>query len=137
MARKPPMIGKEQIRDTAKSAVGRFASLSKLGAEFEYNRKSVEWVEEFIEHQRLRKDITEDDIEGLVQLVGAYLGECVIHTYGGAWREHDGTWGVFFNDSNAAFPFNKVRKQFDNGVSGGDSILSFFDVIPQVLLKKN
>jgi len=131
------MIGEEEIRENAKAAVIRFASLSKLGAEFEYNRKSVAWVEEFIEHERLRKDVTEDDVEGLVQLIGAYLGECVIHTYGGAWREHDGSWGVFFNASNAAFPFSKVRKQFDNGVSGGDSILSFFDVIPQVLLRKN
>jgi hypothetical protein len=131
------MIGKEQIREAAKTAVSRFASLSEFGAKFEYDRKSVTWVEEFIEQQRLRKDITADDIEGLVEVIGAYLGECVIHTYGGAWREHNGTWGVFFNDSNAAFPFSKVRKQFDNGVGGGDSILSFFDVIPQVLLKKN
>ena len=94
-------------------------------------------MEKFIEHQRLQKDITRDDAEGLVQLIGSYLGECVIHTYGGAWREHDGDWGVFFNDSNAAFPFSKVRKQFDNGVSGGDSILGFFDIIPEVLLRKN
>jgi hypothetical protein len=131
------MIGEEKIRENAKEAVTRFASLSKLGAEFEYNRRSVAWVEEFIEHQRLRKDVTGNDVEGLVQLIGAYLGECVIHAYGGAWREHDGTWGVFFNASTAAFPFSKVRKQFDNGISGGDSILSFFDVIPQVLLRKN
>jgi hypothetical protein len=78
------MIGEEKIRENAKEAVTRFASLSKLGAEFEYNRRSVAWVEEFIEHQRLRKDVTGDDVEGLVQLIGAYLGECVIHTYGGA-----------------------------------------------------
>jgi hypothetical protein len=129
------MIGEETIRENAKTAVNRFGSLSKLGAEFGYNHQSVAWVEEFIEHQRLQKDITGDDAEELVQLIGSYLGECVIHTYGGAWREYDGTWGVFFNDSDAAFPFSKVRKQFDNGVSGGDSILSFFEVIPQVIRK--
>ena len=27
-----------------------------------------------------------------------------------------------------AFPFAKVRKQFDNGHEGGESILSFYDV---------
>ena len=43
-------------------------------------------------------------------------------------------WGIFFsneNDKNAAFPFNKVRKQLLHGE--GDSILSFYDVLPVVL----
>jgi hypothetical protein len=32
------MIGEEKLGENAKVAVTRFASLSKLGAEFEYNR---------------------------------------------------------------------------------------------------
>jgi len=50
---------------------------------------------------------------------------------------HDGDWGVFFDDSNAAFPFAKVQKQFQNGIDDGESILSFFDVIGLVIVKKN
>lgn len=76
-------------------------------------------------------------MEDLVQLIGSYLGECIIRSYGGVWREHDdGTWGVFFDESNAAFPFSKVRKQLEDGVERGDSILSFFEVIPKIFRKE-
>jgi hypothetical protein len=73
----------------------------------------------------------------LVQLIGSYLGECVIHCYGGVWRWREGDWGVFFNDSNAAFPFIKVRKQFHSGIDDGESILGFFDAIGLAIIKKN
>ena len=51
----------------------------------------------------------------------------------GTWKEQEGEWGVFFDDSNAVFPINKVRKQFQNGRE--DSILSFFEVIREVFKK--
>jgi hypothetical protein len=38
--------------------------------------------------------------------------------------------GVSFNESNAAYPFAKVQKQFQNGSE--DSIRSFFEIIPVV-----
>jgi len=49
------------------------------------------------------------------------------------WAEHGrAAYGlcVAFNDQNAAFPLAKVRKQFDNGIDGGDGIYSFFTAIP-------
>ena len=42
---------------------------------------------------------------------------------------------MFFDDSNAVFPFAKVSKQFQNGRDGGDSIFSFFEVISPVFRK--
>jgi len=48
-----------------------------------------------------------------------------------------GKWGVFFDDSNAVFPFAKVSKQFENGHDGGDSISSFFEVIGPVFRKRS
>ena len=131
------MTAEEAIRQNALTAIGRFGSLSNLGSAFGYNRESVAWVEGFIEQQRRRRDITEHEVTDWVQLIGSYLGECVRHTYAGVWRIYDGEWGVFFNDSNAAFPFNKVRKQFSNGIADGESILSFFDVIGLAIIKKN
>jgi len=68
-------------------------------------------------------------------MIGCYLGECIIKTYGGTWKLHEGQWGVFFDDSNAVFPFAKVSKQFQNGHDGGDSIFSFFEVISPVFRK--
>ena len=131
------MIDEQQIRKDAKAAVTRFALLSGMGAEFGFNRASVAWVEAFIENQRLREDLTQADIDALTQFIGAFLGECVIHSYGGNWQNHEGASGIFFSASSAAFPFSKVRKQFENSVRGGDSILGFFDAIPEVLLKKS
>jgi len=92
-------------------------------------------MEGFIEQQRLRSNLPEEAVATLVQVMGSCLGECVRRSYGGQWKEHDGTWGVFFDDRNAVFPFNKVRKQFDNGVEGGESVLGFFDMIGPVILK--
>ena len=127
----------ETIRANARLLVDKFRSVSDLGIRFGYNRESIEWVQGFIERERNTRNSSSNIPETLIQVIGSYLGECVVHTYGGAWREHEGTWGVFFDDSNAVFPFNKVRKQFENGLSAGDSILGFYDVIGPAILHKS
>jgi hypothetical protein len=65
-----------------------------------------------------------------VNSLGSFLGECIIANAGGSWRwsdEHQ-TWSVAFSDNSHAFPFVKVSKLFANGLEGGESILSFYDV---------
>ena len=119
----------DQIKDLAQKLVSTLSE--RLGVQLRYDRASVEWVDGYIERVRLNLD--ESSIVGLTTSIGSFLGECVIANYGGQWRESEGSWGVFFSDSNdrsAAFPFNKVRKQLLNGAE--DSILSFYDVIPIV-----
>lgn len=104
------------------------------GVELSFDRASVAWTDEFIE--RLRYGIDETLIDGLSVSIGAFLGECIRASYGGEWRQsEDGSWGVYFDDMNAAYPFAKVQKQLKNGKE--DSILSFYEVIPMVLLKSN
>jgi hypothetical protein len=126
----------DAILANARLVIDQLGPLSGLGARFGYNRESVEWVEAFIERQRVRPEFKAETQARMVQVLGSFLGECIIHTYGGEWREKDGDWGVFFDASNAAFPFSKVGKQFDNGMESGDSILSFFDAIGVVILKR-
>jgi hypothetical protein len=127
----------EAIRQNARTVIDVFGPLSDLGAKFGYNRDSVAWLQGFLERERHQPNIAAADVENLVQLIGSFLGECIIITYSGVWREHDnGTLGVFFNESNAAFPFSKVRKQWENGVEGGDSILGFFEIISKVFRKE-
>lgn len=106
------------------------STLSKDGVvELGYDDASVEWVDGFVERQRARGDASL--AQGLTNVVGAYLGECIIRNYGGQWRaDDDGAWGVFFDTQNAAFPFTKVAKQFANGAE--DSIYSFYRTIPIV-----
>ena len=128
------MVMEEQIKEFAESFVTKCSE--RVGVNLQYDRDSVAWVSDYIERVRLHLD--EASLDGLVNWIGSFLGECLIGNYGGEWRESEGMWGVFFseaNDKNAAFPFNKVRKQLVNGA--GDSILSFYDVIPIILGKSN
>ncbi|HEX7174070.1 MAG TPA: hypothetical protein VF240_02135 [Pyrinomonadaceae bacterium] len=111
------------------------ATLSaQSGLELGYDEPSVEWVDGFIERQRLR--FSGEEAGGLVNVIGAFVGECVIANHGGRWREDEHGWGVCFDDGNAAYPFAKVRKQFDNGREGGDSVHSFYETIG-VLFKRS
>lgn len=125
-----PMTLEEKIRansDFVISDLGRKAS--DLGDNFGFNRDSVEYVEGYIERTKER-GASREQIDALVQLLGAFLGECIRHVYGGQWREYEGNPGIFFENGTAAFPFNKVGTQFKNGLA--DSILGFFDVIPKL-----
>ena len=49
----------------------------------------------------------------------------------------EGAWGVLFGEGNTAYPFAKVRKQFDHGREGGDSVHSFYRVIPVIFARPN
>lgn len=127
------MTRPEIFRENARRVIDRFRSSSDLRHSFDFNRESVKCVERFIENERQHRQIPPDEVAKLVTLLGAYLGEAVIHRYGGHWQEDSGNWGVFFDDSNAVFPFTKVMKQFENGLEGGASILSFFDLVGLVI----
>jgi hypothetical protein len=130
------LIPEETIRSNAQLVIDTFRSRSDLGERFGYNRESVAWVERFIEGERLRSDLSTDALTKLIQIIASYLGECVIHNYGGEWRYSEGTWGVFFDDLNAVFPFNTVQKQFEHGIDGGKSIVTFFDLIGPIVLRR-
>jgi hypothetical protein len=70
---------------------------------------------------------------GLTTVLGAYLGESIIATYGGAWDyfEAQGQWGIRFEDGSGAFPFSKVYKQLEDG--DYNSVLSFFTILPALV----
>ena len=119
----------DKIRANARRAIEQLGPLS--GIEFGYNRESVVWLAGYIEQLRQNGVLDEATKEGLVNVLGSYLGECIIHCFGGAWRELDGRWCVALDDGNVASPFAKVVKQMENGLD--DSIKGFFDTIPVLL----
>ena len=131
------MTPEEKLLANAQLVIEQFSSLSNLQTQFGYNHESLMWVEGFIERQRNEPNFQPENASGLIGMLGSYLGQCIIHSHGGTWRKEEGQWGVFFDDSNAVFPFNKVRKQFLNGVAGGDSIVSCFDQIDPLILKRS
>jgi hypothetical protein len=127
------MTPEQQICENAALIVTECGPISGLGPGFGYNRQSVQWLDGYIERIRADGRFSPDQTENMSQLFACFLGECIRATYGGEWRERDGTWGVLFKNSSGAFPFGKVRKQFESGNDGGESILGFFDVLPEIL----
>jgi hypothetical protein len=119
-------MSEDKIRANAELVIKELGPLS--GLEFGYNAESVAWVDGFIEQQRNRSDLDKNTINGLVNALGSFLGECIIRYFGGYWNNSNGEWCVRFDEENAVYPFNKVHKQFANGPE--DSIKSFFKLIP-------
>lgn len=114
----------EKIRANAEFVV--VTAEEQLDEEVGYDESGVQWLDGYIQRQHEPGD--PKIRRGLVSTLGSYLGECIIQSFGGEWANLDGTWGVRFDDRNAAFPFAKVAKHLENGAS--DSVLSFFTAIP-------
>lgn len=113
------------IRANADMAIGEFKKLS--GPDFNVDRGSVAWVEAYIERLRLAETKPDGKI---VSVFGCYLGQAIIAAASGAtWDDRpDKGIGVLFANGDGCFPFAKVSKQFENGLAGGDGILSFYDL---------
>jgi hypothetical protein len=101
------------------------------GLDFGLDRPSVEWLEGFIERQRVqsRGDGQEAFVGRMVSILASFLGECIAVGSGGTWiwLEDYHTWVVRLADNMDVFPFSKVQKAFDSGLDGGESVLSFYD----------
>ncbi|MEO3792996.1 hypothetical protein ABGB14_22505 [Nonomuraea sp. B10E15] len=115
------------IQENVTLAIDRLGPLSDV--DFGLNRESVEWVDGFIERQRSRPGFDPEQIDGLVGVLGSFLGACVAAATDGHWRRtDDGAWGVLLPDGSMAFPFTKVRKQFRGGAEEGESIAGFYRI---------
>ena len=120
----------ENIKKNAQMVIEQLRPISQI--DFGYNRESVKWLEGYIERQRQRdKFQAETNRKKLTSTLGSFLGECIIHCYGGRWVNHDGCWGVAIGEDFIAYPLNKVGKQMENGLE--DGIDSFFTNIPILL----
>ena len=117
-----------RIGELAATVIEQFGPLSEI--EFGFNRASVEWVEGFVGRWRARSDPANPVSEGLVNAFGSFLGECILSATAGKWdwSEQQKAWGILFPSGAWAFPFAKVWKLFENGIEGGDSIVSFYNV---------
>ncbi|MBK6703554.1 MAG: hypothetical protein KA153_10790 [Hyphomonadaceae bacterium] len=122
----------DRIRMSAAFAVEKLGG--GAGFPFGYNRESVQWLEGFIERQRVRGV----DHGNLVSVLGSFLGEAIIAEAGGEWTKSDDGIGIAFQVGDSAsvcFPYAKVAKQFENGVAGGDGVASFYDFSVNVVAK--
>ena len=118
----------EQVRMIEANAALAIQELSALSeTSFGFDEEFVAWVEGFIERQR--EQAGPEASSGLVSVLGSYLGEAIIAATGAAWDSDDsGNLGIAFANGDMAYPFTKVGKQIEQGVEGGESILSFYNV---------
>lgn len=96
------------------------------GVVLDYDEDSVVWLDGYIEHNRRNWDAPMT--EKLASVLGSFLGECIRRNFGGEWKETENGLGVEVTENNVAFPFNKIKKQIQNG--SDDSIASFYQTIP-------
>jgi hypothetical protein len=120
----PERLGK--IRANADFVVRQLGSMS--GIDFGLNQASVAWTEGFLERQR--GTLAGGDGDGIVNVLGSFLGEAIIAAVPGAqWTDDEaGNLGILFASGDMAFPFAKVRKQLDDGLDAGESMLSFYNI---------
>lgn len=118
----------EQIKANVAFALQEFRELADKDVALDAD--SVAWVERFIESARGRYQGVDGGVpDGLVGLIGSYLGEAIIAETSGHWVQDDaGRLAVAFPNGEAVFPLTKVEKQFEQGLAGGESILSFYTV---------
>lgn len=114
----------ERIRANAELVIS--VAAKQLGQTISFDEAGVRWLDGYIQCQHEQGNL--GNREGLVSTLGSFLGECVVHRFGGQWAEVDGSWCVRFDDRSTAYPFAKVAKQLEYGAE--DSILSFFAAIP-------
>ena len=117
----------ENIRKNAELVIMVMGSENDV--ELGLNAESVEWVDGFIERQRVGADA--DKMNDLTNSLGSFLGECIRENFGGEWQGTEHGLGVVFEDGNAVFPFSKTAKHFFNGAD--DSIYSFYKTIPFII----
>ena len=108
-------------------------ALRHHGKRLAYDEASLTWIEEMI-IDRVGQVLTGEDQRVLIGMVGAFLGEALIASYGGEWKEDSKYgWGVhsLLGGNNAFFPFAKTEKRFQR--IEGESISGFFAFIPEVV----
>jgi hypothetical protein len=100
-----------------------------LNVTLSYDEASLEYLDGYI--GRTRDAIREKSggkYTGLVNVIGSFLGECIIANFGGQWKQSEnGAWGVYFENNSAAFPFAKVQKAFSED-GQFQSIASFYRI---------
>lgn len=111
------------IQANAELVVKTFAENNDV--KLDYDEKSVEWMDGYIERNRLKWDA--ETAAKLSNVLGSFLGECIRRNFGGEWQTTENGLAVVFSDGNAAFPFNKTGKQIANG--SDDSIAGFYNTI--------
>lgn len=122
----------ENIAKLRAAAAGVIEKLGPAsGIEFGYTRQSLQFIDRFIDGKRSAVTTAADLPKGLVNALGAYVGECLIQLAGGAWRYAPDvkTYGIVLNGPNAdmVYPIDKVRQLFLRAPAPTETLVSLLD----------
>ena len=114
------------IDDIEKEAKMFTAFLNQNDIHLDCSFKGLQTTEEYLE------SLPEHEQIKLTNQIASYLGECIIHTYGGEWVLHDNVgWAIKFSDQSYVFPFSSVSQYIESPEI--DSYASLFSMIPIIL----
>jgi hypothetical protein len=124
----------QQIKANAALVAEKFGKQSGIEPFFN-TPESVAYLDDFLERQAKIVKASEESVNRFVSLLGAYLGECILATYGGEWHESPQGLSIVIHSKgqfNLIQPFHKVYKRIANGKE--DSLACYFsEFIPHVL----
>ncbi len=112
---------RRELRQTADALVHR---LARVGVELRYDREGVVALDEYVEANRgLWSD---EDRRRLAVELAAFIGECMVETYGLPWRDATGGGAVI------ALPTGKVADPLLGAVArldGAERLAACFDSV--------
>jgi hypothetical protein len=123
-----------EIQKNAQWVIDNFGPQSGL-PRFGYDVPSVAYLDTFIDRQGMSFRSSEKSIERIVNLLGAFVGEAIIATYGGEWQQSEKGVSVAVQGGGQVHciqPFDKVHKRLVNGKE--DNLRAYFaEFLPRVL----
>lgn len=100
---------------------------NNLQVEVNYDMEGVRWLDGLIQREHERNEPARR--HGLIQVLGAFLGECIVRNIGGQWEKYEDTVWVRLGKESGVFPFHKVKKHLESGAAAGDSVLGFYHAV--------
>ena len=123
-----------QITKNAQWVIENFGPQSGLG-HFGYDGESVAYLDTFVDRQGASFRASEQNAERIISLLGSFLGEAIIATYGGDWQQTEQGLSLSIQAGGQFHilqPFQKVQKRLANGPE--DSLHFYFATfLPQIL----
>jgi hypothetical protein len=128
------MAAPPQIKKNAQWVIDNFGPQSGL-ERFDYDAESVAYLDTFIDRQGESFRANNASLDRIVSLLGAFVGEAIIATYGGEWQQSGQGISLLVKRGESVHilqPFQKVHARIANGPA--DSLYNYFATLLPVAL---